>query len=412
MKRTIQLLLAVIMLLSLAACAKAPVAADADETPTWQSQYDLGVRYLSEGKYEEAILAFNAAIEIDPKNPDAYIKLAEAYEQTGDDEAALRALQAGAEASHDSSLGLLAERKQKELDKANEPAVTPAAEPEEPTEPEEPETPAEPDWPAQLAGIRYFGDVSNCHMSREAAEAYAAVLEQMPWTREGHGTSPSGPLEYTLKAALMDPGDGYPLLIVSYSGTNEYGWEFTGLFSDDPTYSRRAYQVWTYDGNQAVAYDFLGDVQMQYIRNIGFGTLDEQPGIYVLETDGGGGIDWPHAFLYYTVSRYQIKFQYRLRERLYIAHRTAEAADGTDVKLVQDYLDEGWEITYEGDNGYCEIARYELDGIKISKLEYEAMEARFQPDSSLECYSPDNIGGYLLGGWSDASTMCAALRGQ
>ena len=127
MKKLFCTLLAAALLLTLAACSKAPEADPADEASDWQTQYDLGVRYLSEGKYEEAILAFNAAIEIDPKNPDAYIKLAEVYEQTGDDEAALRTLQTGAEATYDSSLGLLAERKQKELDKADEPAA-PAAE--------------------------------------------------------------------------------------------------------------------------------------------------------------------------------------------------------------------------------------------------------------------------------------------
>ena len=37
----------------------------------WQEQYDLGVRYLSEGNYEEAIIAFTAAIEIDPKRYEA-----------------------------------------------------------------------------------------------------------------------------------------------------------------------------------------------------------------------------------------------------------------------------------------------------------------------------------------------------
>lgn len=34
-----------------------------DTTLTWQEQYDLGLRYLSEGNYEEAIIAFTAAIE-------------------------------------------------------------------------------------------------------------------------------------------------------------------------------------------------------------------------------------------------------------------------------------------------------------------------------------------------------------
>ena len=46
---------------------------------TWQEQYDLGVRYLSEGNYQEAIIAFTAAIEIDAKRPEAYIGLADTY---------------------------------------------------------------------------------------------------------------------------------------------------------------------------------------------------------------------------------------------------------------------------------------------------------------------------------------------
>lgn len=33
---------------------------------SWQEQYDLGVRYLSKSNYEEAIIAFTAAIGIDP----------------------------------------------------------------------------------------------------------------------------------------------------------------------------------------------------------------------------------------------------------------------------------------------------------------------------------------------------------
>ena len=56
----------------------------------WQEQYDLGMRYLSEGDYEEAILAFSAAIEIDDSRPEAYMGRAEAYEAIGDHEKALR----------------------------------------------------------------------------------------------------------------------------------------------------------------------------------------------------------------------------------------------------------------------------------------------------------------------------------
>ena len=124
MKRFFCILLAALVLLTLAACQKAPEAAEpADEAPGWQTKYDLGVRYLSEGNYEEAILAFEAAIEIDPKNADAYRKLAEAYEQTGDENAALRALRDGAEATGDQTLAGQVREKQQELLESSFPAA-------------------------------------------------------------------------------------------------------------------------------------------------------------------------------------------------------------------------------------------------------------------------------------------------
>lgn len=49
------------------------------KAPTWQEEYDLGIRYLSEGNYEEAVIAFTAAIEIDPKQVPAYIGRGDAY---------------------------------------------------------------------------------------------------------------------------------------------------------------------------------------------------------------------------------------------------------------------------------------------------------------------------------------------
>ena len=44
----------------------------------------MGIRYLNEGNYEEAIIAFTAAIEIDQKNVDAYLGRAEAYMNSND----------------------------------------------------------------------------------------------------------------------------------------------------------------------------------------------------------------------------------------------------------------------------------------------------------------------------------------
>ena len=76
MKKCLIVVLSLLLLLT--ACGKKQTA------PTWQEQYDLGVRYLSEGKYEEAIIAFEAAIEIDPKRKEAYTSLAEVYTAQGD----------------------------------------------------------------------------------------------------------------------------------------------------------------------------------------------------------------------------------------------------------------------------------------------------------------------------------------
>ena len=77
--------------LSLTACGQS--------APTWQEQYDLGVRYLSEGNYEEAIIAFTAAIEIDPNRAEAYVGRGDAYIGSGETEENLTAALADYEAA-------------------------------------------------------------------------------------------------------------------------------------------------------------------------------------------------------------------------------------------------------------------------------------------------------------------------
>ena len=75
MKKVISAMLAALLLLSLAACgAKDP----------WQEQYDLGMRYLNEGNYQEAVIAFEAAIEIDPNRVEAYSGLSNTYMAMGE----------------------------------------------------------------------------------------------------------------------------------------------------------------------------------------------------------------------------------------------------------------------------------------------------------------------------------------
>ena len=91
MKRVVRLLLSLILVLSLTACGQS--------APTWQEQYDLGVRYLSEGNYEEAIIAFTAAIEIDPNRAEAYVGRGDAYIGSGETEENLTTALANYEAA-------------------------------------------------------------------------------------------------------------------------------------------------------------------------------------------------------------------------------------------------------------------------------------------------------------------------
>ena len=95
MKRIAALLLTALLLVSLAACGG---------KGTWQEQYDLGMRYLNEGSYQEAVIAFKAAIKIDPKRPEAYLGAAEAYVGLGDTAKAIDILKRGQEQTDDQTI--------------------------------------------------------------------------------------------------------------------------------------------------------------------------------------------------------------------------------------------------------------------------------------------------------------------
>ena len=85
MKRLTSLILVLVLLIS--GCGQSLAA-------QWQEQYDLGMRYLSEGNYQEAILAFTAAIEIDSNRAEAYVGRGDAYVASGETEENLAAAQA------------------------------------------------------------------------------------------------------------------------------------------------------------------------------------------------------------------------------------------------------------------------------------------------------------------------------
>lgn len=81
-----KLLVILLALAMLAGCASSNASAALKE-------YDLGVRYLSEGNYEEAVISFTKAIEIDEKYADAYLGRAQAYESLGTEDYLVNARQ-------------------------------------------------------------------------------------------------------------------------------------------------------------------------------------------------------------------------------------------------------------------------------------------------------------------------------
>lgn len=86
MRKIHKTFLCLALIIGLCACGQ--------KAPTWQEQYDLGVRYLSEGNYEDAIIAFTAAIEINPKWAPAYVGRGDAYVLSGETEENLTAAKA------------------------------------------------------------------------------------------------------------------------------------------------------------------------------------------------------------------------------------------------------------------------------------------------------------------------------
>lgn len=105
MKKFIVLFTAAALLFGLCACTAAQPDDQgemASQELTWQDYYDLGLRYLSEGNYEEAVIAFTAAIEIDPKQAPAYVGRGDAYVLSGETEKNLTT----AKADYETAIGL------------------------------------------------------------------------------------------------------------------------------------------------------------------------------------------------------------------------------------------------------------------------------------------------------------------
>jgi|GEM_PF-1971456 len=83
----------VTVLLVVAIIISAVTVSSSNETRTVTKQLSLGEKYLSELNYEKAVVAYNKVIEIEPRNIQAYLGLAEAYVGLKQPEKAIEALE-------------------------------------------------------------------------------------------------------------------------------------------------------------------------------------------------------------------------------------------------------------------------------------------------------------------------------
>ena len=148
----------------------------------WQEQYALGMQYLSEGGYEAAAAAFAAAVDIDPKQPGAYTRLADARLEMGDREAAMEALEEGYARTKSSDIAAFLAALRAELADdggAGAPADgTPAG--------VLLELGAGTPTPAPAAGTPAAGDVTSAPASATTGSAATSAPASGPSALEGH----------------------------------------------------------------------------------------------------------------------------------------------------------------------------------------------------------------------------------
>ena len=96
-KKKIMLAVGTVLFLAVVCGFVAVMAIGGNRERNAQEQLSLGERYLAEMDYERAVAAFEMAIELEPRNIDAYIGLARAYEGLGDTDLALEALETARE---------------------------------------------------------------------------------------------------------------------------------------------------------------------------------------------------------------------------------------------------------------------------------------------------------------------------
>lgn len=119
-KKKAPIIIIIIFLLVFIAALTAVLVYRLNPSVRLNTQLKLGNKYLEDEKYEQAVAAFEVAIEIDPYNVDAYLGLADAYIELEDYDMAKSVLEDGIEIFEDEDMDREAKKLDKKLNKVLE----------------------------------------------------------------------------------------------------------------------------------------------------------------------------------------------------------------------------------------------------------------------------------------------------
>ncbi len=104
MKTKLKIIIPIIVAIAAVILAAVCIKFNTNESYSLEAIMSTAQQYLTEQKYEQAAIEFEKAIQIDPRNVDAYIGIAQAYELIGDTEKALEWLHKGYDLTGDPAL--------------------------------------------------------------------------------------------------------------------------------------------------------------------------------------------------------------------------------------------------------------------------------------------------------------------
>ena len=116
------IILVVVMAIVIIGAVVAVVAMGSGSEGETAEQLTLAQRYLDEEDYEQAVIEFERLLEIDPKNTDAYLGLAQAYKELGEYEKATKVLETAMDELDEDEQ----ERIEEALEELEQPQTTPA----------------------------------------------------------------------------------------------------------------------------------------------------------------------------------------------------------------------------------------------------------------------------------------------